>query len=119
MHAIFDGEFVAPAFAVIELLPGHAFVFGEARQFRFFLVQADADDFKSVGMVFFVGLDHAGQFSAAGRAPGGPEIKEDHLAFVAGNGKRLARHVFLVEVGEFGSFHQGAFHLLRLSLLLD
>ena len=59
----------------------------------------DAEDFKALGGVLVAQLDEPGGFDLAGAAPGGPEVDEHGLAFVAGERDFFAAQVFEREVG--------------------
>ena len=98
--------------------PGHVLLFSEARQLLFLFVQADADDLETLLVIGLVGLDHVGQFADARPAPGRPKVEQHDLPFVIGDGKRLARSVLHIEIGELGPFCQGGLNLLRLGRFL-
>ena len=70
-------------------------------------------------MVLLVNFNHVGQFDAAGAAPGRPKIQQDHLAFAAGDGQRLAREILFVKVGKSSSGDQRVLDFFHFNLLRD
>ena len=64
LDAILYRQFVPPAQPVEILRPGQVHGFGESGEFRRVLIQADADDLKSLVMIFFVRGHDMGQFGA-------------------------------------------------------
>ena len=70
-------------------------------------------------MIRVIDLDDVGELVHAGPAPGRPEVEQHDLAFVVGNGERVARHVLHREVGKLGPCHQRPLELLRRFLLLQ
>ena len=60
--------------------PGH-FLFGDkGLELSLAVIEADANDFKSLGVQFFVGRFDVGKLDPAGTAPGGPEIEQHDFA---------------------------------------
>ena len=51
---------ILPPLAVEILWPGHVFFFDKAGELTLRIVEADAQDFKALGMQFFIGCFHVG-----------------------------------------------------------
>jgi hypothetical protein len=64
---------------VVEAHPGD-----EGADGAFSVVDGDTDNLQAAGAVLLLPLDEAGNLEAAGRAPGGPEIEQNHFAAETG-----------------------------------
>ena len=74
--------------------------FEEGVEFGAVRVEADADDFEAVAVVFFIGGNDVRELVHAGPAPCRPEIHEHDLALQCADRERLAGEVGFAEVGE-------------------
>ena len=95
VHIQLDGELVFPAIAIKELRPVDFPSFQHFVESFFVRVQANSEDFESMGMVLLIKLLQAGQFRQARAAPRCPKIDQYHFAFKAGRGDGLLGSVVL------------------------
>src|ERR1700722_5457690 len=83
-NTIFNGHRCFPIASIVNLGPGHVVIAHELQKLRAlsWRIQADTDNFKSIGMVLLIGGDYVGKFMTAGAAPGCPKIQEHNFALV-------------------------------------
>ena len=73
----------------------------------FVVLGVDAEDLKALGGVLLFEVDEPGSFQLAGAAPGGPEVDEEGLAFVVGEGDLFAGEVLKGEGGRLLAEERG------------
>src|SRR6185437_5882382 len=65
------------------------------------VVQADADNLKTLVVIFLIRGNHIGNFRAAWHAPSRPKVNQHYLASQTRCRKWLAHHVLLIENRKF------------------
>ena len=84
LDTVLHGHGCIPGPAIVDLRPRHVMRLHEFLESGSLLrvIKADTQNIEAHGVVLLVGRDDVREFHAARSAPGGPEIKQYHFAFV-------------------------------------